>query len=163
MIRGTYRCNLSCCGIVILKGMIRFLYGWSLAARTRGIPVSSSPVSLLSVGNPQLRNNVDHTLAVLDAAAAPPSASILSSAIITQVCIVNRGHHASACSWFVDSCCSTLLCWRDPLLLSTKKQVPLPCDGPVRGIMKTGSSILRFDCCEVKATVGTGAGPPPRA
>jgi hypothetical protein len=112
MIRGTYYCNLGCCGIAMLKGMIRFLCGWSLAALTRGMLVSSSPAQSLPLGNPHLRNNVDNTLAVLVAAAAPPLHSIMPSAIITQVLILNRGYHA------LSSCCFCRLLPQHPALLA---------------------------------------------
>jgi len=103
--------------------------------------VSSSPAQSLPLGNPHLRNNVDNTLAVLVAAAAPPLHSIMPSAIITQVLILNRGYHA------LSSCCFCRLLPQHPALLhgllphSAKKQVTLPCDGPARGIMKTGQTL----------------------
>ena len=149
----------------MLNGMIRFPCGWSLAARTRGMLVSSSPAHPSSLGNPHLRNNVDHTLAVLVAAAAPPLASIMSSAIITQVLILNRGYHA------LSSCCFCRLLPQHPALLARSAATFHKKAGysPMRWTSarhyedRLDAPILRFDCCGVKATAGTGAGPSPRA
>jgi hypothetical protein len=76
-------CSLLCCGSVLLQKTIMCLCGWSLVALIQGL--CSSDVSHDKILTNSLSTNVDHTLALLAAAAAPPSASILPSTIIVQV------------------------------------------------------------------------------
>jgi hypothetical protein len=97
--------------------------------------------TLYLMSNVSFRTNVDHTIALLSAAASPPLEAILSSTIIVQVCFVSSLYPCSThLQPFYASLCSTPRFWRDQLPLSTKRRAFRPCDGPARIITRTGQA-----------------------